>query len=697
MELKKIWEIIWRRKWIIIQAFLITSLTATIGSFLLPPVYETSAKIYIKTSDTASLLLSNIGLNIAAIPGSGQGTETETPTLIALTTVEPVLKKLISRLQLRTRKGDLMEPKGLLDSKFIVSKIFPKPYLEIEQFEETDLIEITASSSDPEEAAMIANTLAEIYINANLKQRREEYRNVITFISKQIKKAKGDYLNALEEIKNFKIKEKTVDLAEETTTAINNIAELMIKKGESVIHISETREKIKILKIQLNKLSETMVSSSAISENPQIEILKKTLSELEIELAAFLTEKRPDHPDVVAIHQKIKKAKSELRNEIMIFQELSTELQNLDRELAALKANVNGINADIDQRMSQLSSIPMKAFTESQLQLQHEVNKGIYSSLLEYLYQAGIAEAMTLSDVKLVEIAAIPKIDKPESPNKVLDGIIGIFLGTIFGLGLAFFVEYLDDTIKTPDEVKEQDLTLLGTVPRFKRRESPLISQRDPKDPTSESYRTIRNSLKFASLDKPISSLLIASSIASEGKTSTVVNIGISISREGKKVLLVDTDLRMPKLHVPFGLSNSIGITNILAEQVKPGDAIKETDVEGLRVLTSGPVPPDPGSMVDSEKMRQLIEDLVQQYDIVILDSPPILGANDAIVLAGFTGSLILVLESGKITRRALSETRERMRQGNVQLLGSVLNKFSLGMGSYYYNYKNGYYADSKK
>ena len=266
----------------------------------------------------------------------------------------------------------------------------------------------------------------------------------------------------------------------------------------------------------------------------------------------------------------------------------------------------------------------------------------------------------------------------------------------MFGFGLAFLVDYLDDTIKTPEDGKDFGQTFLGTIPRFRRKESHIISDRDPKDYMCESYRTVRNSIKFVSLDRHLNTLLITSPTEGEGKTTTAVNLGISITSEGKKVLLIDTDLRRPAIHSVFGTLNSIGVTTILAEEAKPEDAIKKTDIEGLSLLTSGPVPPDPGRMVESAKMARLIKNLAQQYDIVILDSPPILVANDAIVLAGYVDTSILILESGKITRRALSQAEELLKRANIQPVGAILNKSKIEKGSYYYYYYKSPYCKGK-
>ncbi|MFH0811639.1 MAG: polysaccharide biosynthesis tyrosine autokinase, partial [Pseudomonadota bacterium] len=648
MEFRKIWEIVWRRKWIIIQAFLVILLTAIGGSFLLTPVYETSAKVLIKSSGTEASLLSALGLQGITPVARTQDTTLDTP--IALASVEPVLEKVILRLQLRDRNENLMKPSDLIEPSLIKSLIFPVPYVEIDAVEETTLIEITAGSCDPEEATMIANTLAEVYIEEDLKQGKEEYRSVREFIEGKIEAVKAEYLQVLEEIRKFKVAEKTVDLETETKAAIDKLETLMKEKEDTIKTLSENRAKIETLKDQLSRESETVTSSTAISENPQIENLKQKLTDFEVQLAQELIEKTPDHPDVVALKQKINKVREELKKEVELFKESSQELQNLERELAALESHVKGVNADIDRHMSVLYAIPNKTFNESQMELKLSATQDLYSSLLEYLYQVGVAEAMTISGITVVEPAQVPEIDKPESPNKVLNGIMGMFLGLMFGFGLGFLVDYLDDTIKTPEEVKEQGLTILGTIPKMGRKESHIISETDPKDPLSESYRTVRNSIKFVSLDKPVKTLLITSPLPGEGKTTTAVNLAISMTRDKKQILLMDTDFSNPGISRIFGMSGSIGITNILANEAIIEEAVQKTDIEGLSLLATGPTPPDPGQMIESQKMKQLIKDVSQKYDFIILDSPPVLLINDAVVLARYVDASILLLESGKTT-----------------------------------------------
>jgi len=695
MELWNIWNIVWRRKWIVLQAFLLVLVSAVVTSYLIPPKYETKSKLIIEASNPAESILSSIGLSdLSDLIPFGTSSDTTVKNTIALATIEPNIKQVIALLQLRDTDGNLRKASDLLKSNIIISTFTSKPYLEATEVEDTDIIEIRSLSSDPDEAAMIANTVAEIFLEENLNQRRGQYKSAKLFIDEQIKKAKKEYLETLEEIKDFKIKHQTVDLAIESKVAIEKIAELMQQKEDNIIDIAEVEAKIDTLQRQLAKESDTNVSGSAISENPYLETVKRKLLELETQLAQMLTEKTSEHIDVRILREQIGKAKAELKKEMAFYKGSSKDMQLLERELAALRVHLTNVNADIEKYLSLLYTIPDKAVIDAQLKSKLTVSQELYGALLEYLYQVGVAEAMTLSDIRLADAAVAPPIDEPISPNIYLNASVAGFLGLILGLALCFLVDYLDDTIKTPEDAKQYaDFTFLGSIIKFSAKESPLIADKDPKDPICESYRTLRNNIRFSTLGKSVKSLLVSSSMENEGKTTTVVNLAISISREEKRVLIVDADLRKPRVHQLFGLSNSAGLTNVLTDGTDMAQVIQTTGIPGVSVLMSGPVPPDPGQMIESENMAELIKQLSERYDMIIVDSPPVLIANDAIVLAGCCDSAILVLESRRATRGSIANVAEHLDRANVKLTGMVLNKLSIEAGGYYgYYYKSGYY-----
>jgi capsular exopolysaccharide synthesis family protein len=345
------------------------------------------------------------------------------------------------------------------------------------------------------------------------------------------------------------------------------------------------------------------------------------------------------------------------------------------------------LDKEIARHMKNISRMSDKVFQNSQLKLEMKVNQDLYESMLEYLYEISIVELSVSPDIKVVEAATAADIDEPDSPNKVLNGILGIILGLLCGFSLGFMFDYVDDTIKNQEDVKKFGYALLGVVPKFKRRSPVLISEKSSKDPVSEAYRSIRNSIRFASVDKEVKSLVVTSPMAGEGKSTTASNLAISMANEGRKVLLVDLDFRLPSLHKLWKLDNQIGCSNLLVGQAGLSDSIQKTRVENLHVMTCGPIPPDPVALIESEKMNMVLDELIRKFDRVVIDVPPVLAANDAIVIARRCDGLICIIESCKQTHAVFKQTKDIFDRANIQPLGLVLNKLPIGRAQRYYYY----------
>jgi tyrosine-protein kinase Etk/Wzc len=679
MELEILWEKIYRRKWIVIQAVLIILLSAVAITFFVSPKYETSAKLLLKTSDSTSSLLNTLGMTDLTRGSQFQSSDDkQIKNSISLSQIIPILNDVISLLQIRDKDGDLLKPEDLLKSNIIISQVTRKPLVRVEEIVDTDLIEVRVKSSYPEEAAIIANTLAEMHLKENLERRKEEYRSARDFIGEQIKSVEAGYEDTLEELKNFKINENTLDITIETKLGLEKMSELLKRKEEKVIKIAELSASIEKLKSQLENQNENMVSSSAVAENPQLLGLKERLFELEFQLSETLSEKTEEHIDAVILKNKINKARSELSKEIEILQRTSTDLERLEREYAGVRAQLYEINREIEDYKPELLEIPEKESLGSQLQMRLSASQEIYGSLLEYLHQVGVAEALTISDIKLVEPAPLPDVNDPVSPNMMLNAVLGTFIGLIFGVGLAFIVDYLDSSIKTPYDAREHGaFPLLATIPYFRKAGDLIKTEKLPSDPMLEPFRRLRNSIKFSSVDKPVKSLLITSCQGGEGKPVTALNLGISVSREGKSVLIVDANLQKPRIHELFGDPGSPGITDVLLGEKDIKEVIKETDVAGISVLPAGTSPPDTGQVVESRAMKELIQGLSNQHDFVILDAPTLFPTHDTIVLAGYVDSSLIVLESNRTPSQLLSRAKAFFEHAQVKSIGSVLNKFS--------------------
>ena len=682
VELKRILQILLRRKWIAIQAFLVIFLIVLVGSFLLKPVYETEAKLWFKPPSITPSLFATIGLKeitsfIPSGPGPGQ---IDVGTKITLTKANPLMEKVIYRLQVRDKKGKLLIPNKLLMSS-ILSTLFPSPYVSVNQDPDSSTVSITARSPDPLQAMFLSNTLAEVYIEDSENERRKETQSARSFIDGQIVKVKEDYNKALKDILTFQDMHKTINLEIETRIAIEKMAELMKQKEDNVIDISETQEKIKTLRAQLQQ-SPLSVSSIIVKENPQVQRIMQDLFQLKSKLAGELTDKTEKHPDVLLLKQQIKELEKELEKEVRTHQATSPELSELGRQLAALQVHLIGVNNDIDKYTNLVKTLPVKSNEEAKLKLALTASQDIYSSLLDYSNRIGVAEAMTLPDAMIVQ-AAIRPYD-PKSPKIILNGIIGAFVGLIFALGLVLIAEYIDDTLKTPEDIElYKELVFLGSIPIIKGQK--LIAAMDVNDPVSEAYRAIRYGIKYASPDKPVKSFIITSSRPKEGKSLTVANLGISFSQTGLKVIMVDTDLRRPYLHELFQKTNQAGLTKAITGECTLEEAITDTGIEGLSLLPSGPTPPDPGKIFESERLKEFIMLLKKRYDVVIFDSAPLLIKSDATVLGRYVDGVIYTLEAEKTTRRDVTETIDVLKKADVKLLGVVLNKYGRKKKSYYY------------
>ncbi|MFX0203978.1 MAG: GumC family protein, partial [Candidatus Hodarchaeota archaeon] len=474
MEFLKIWEILLRRKWIVISVFLTFFIAVVIGTHLVARTYKARAKLLVETSDSLSSLLTALGLE--ALGGGATDTSDEDyETDIALATIRPLLEELISSLDLRDRAGKVMEPDDLIEWS-LINKIFPQPYLEVDQYEDAGMLEIIATSSNPSEASNMSNKLSDLYINDMLDRTREEYKAAKIFIEDQIQRVREEYYKSLAALRDFQIREKTVDLSLETQNLINKIATLNTNYEDNETKILELEKEAARVNEKLKEREKYRKESEEFTQSDQIKSLKTRLNELLVSISGKSIDFSREHPEYKQLEKEVDTAKSLIKKEAKvvfdsekfsvdpIYDELSMKLIEgyIDREVNIAKRKI--LQQYIDEYQDELLKLPAKSIENSKLNLAISVNDEMYQNLLEYLTQVGIAESITLSNVRIVEPAATP--DKPDFPKKSINYSVGLFLGLFWGLALAFFIEYIDNTIKSPDDIKHiKDLTLLGTIP----------------------------------------------------------------------------------------------------------------------------------------------------------------------------------------------------------------------------------------
>lgn len=288
----------------------------------------------------------------------------------------------------------------------------------------------------------------------------------------------------------------------------------------------------------------------------------------------------------------------------------------------------------------------------------------------------------------------------PIGPNTTLNVLLAALIGAALALGAAVLLEYLDDTVKSPDDIERvTGLSALGVIARIgsvRKATDQLISKRDSSDPINEAYRVLRTNLQFAGLKSPGGSLLITSSSPGEGKTTTAANLSVMLAQTQKRIILVDADLRRPSQHKVFGVSNRAGLTSLILDESLPLDAVMQpTGVPGLQLMTSGPLPPNPAEVLNSAEMMRIIDRLRQSADIVIFDSPPVLAVTDAVIMSSKVHASLLVVDAGRTRSDALRRSSAALsRSADARLLGVVMNKISTrraeGYYYYYYYYSTG-------
>lgn len=380
--------------------------------------------------------------------------------------------------------------------------------------------------------------------------------------------------------------------------------------------------------------------------------------------------------------------------------------RNLDEQIAGLEARIAEVQKLLaglgDSLGGDASSVPAYNRLEmTRLQTELTSLQTRYTILLSSAEEFRLAAARYSDNVTLLAPAELPT--SPVSPSKMKNTLLGMVVGAMVGVGAAFLREYLDDTIKTADDVSQAlGLVTLGNIFRIgagRTLKDSLVTSVDGRSPVAESYRILRTNLAFCGVGNPGGAIVVTSAGLGEGKTTTAANLAVVMAQMGKRVILVDTDLRRPMLAKMFEMNGTDGMSTLLAGQGPVGDAdLIPSEVPNLRLIPSGPIPPNPAELLGSPRMAEVIQSLREQADVVIFDAPPALAVTDSSVIASQVDGALLVIDAGETRREVVQRAAEMLQKGGVKLLGAVLNKLQPGKrGGYYYQYYYKYYGSEKK
>ena len=773
-------RIVLARKWIVLLIFL-ASLGATFYYLkTATPVYQTQVVIMRERTE-------QIPSTIIGIP------------------LEREKESLSGHMELLESTSSIVEIKKLLKANYNLE--FAGKF----SLQGSDsIIRLTARAPTPELAQALANTTAEVYIQKIVAMKKSDLDKGVTFLEQQVELVSKQIEQSEKALNEFRNK-KGITLVTSSGGLLEKLSSMQNELSKIELDIELIKAQLQSVQVLIAEKRQASLSSLATSLPPQIDAIQSRLINLQLQLDTMREKFTEEDPEVISVQQQIDTLQKRLEVELterlkkegLTSLDLLSEIQSLVQQSISLTVQLRGLELKAAQLTKRIAKYqeehPELVATQvelTRLERQARVREQTYMMLLGKYEDLRLLKEMKTSGLNIITEAALPQ--SPISPQKKKLLIFGLISGLVLGVGFAFLLEYLDDSIKLKEDVERYlALPVMGTIPkispfkvpesalsrrelstdslstdsgnglnglgsdnpehlnsptpipsenpdliedaagqqgekrispmrlkqknvkghrkRIKRLLSRIIIYAEKRTPILTNYRTLAANIKYANVDTPIQSLLVTSAAPIEGKTSTATNLAISMAQTDNKVLLIDTDLRRPRIHRIFQQDRSPGLTDLLVDEnisieevyqqgVHPTEEafIRPTSIDNLYLFPCGAHVSNPEGLLSSEKMKQLIKSLTSQYDIILFDSPPLISAADAMILASEVDATLMVIHSGKTKRLVALQGKELLENVDAQIIGAVLNNidYSKQYGSYYYYYyyyRSYYYSSDEE
>ena len=555
--------------------------------------------------------------------------------------------------------------------------------------QKTRLVEIVYESSDPQFAALAANTLAEEYTAQNLELRLATYQKNLRWLSEEVAKQEKKVTDAEAAMTQYRTDQNALSLGDRqniTIARLNALNETVTRQRTERLQKEATYNQLK----SVDPASDAADSFPVVAATPGVVEAKNRLTDLLAERARLSSRYLPSHPEMQKLDLQIKNASETLTAQ------RARVIESVKNDYQSAAAAERSFAASLEQQKHEAMDLDRKSGSYVVLQRQADSDRQLWQSLLQQQKELQVVSNSRSNNVQVMDRAEVP--GGPFSPNTRREWFTAMMAGILVAFGLAFGIEYLDDTVKTPEDVsKRLGLPLLGLVPAIRGTRVPLLSETVPHD-FGEAFRSLRTSLVFTAGAGESRVIAVTSSQPLEGKTTTACNLATALALGGSRVLLIDADMRRPGLHQVMGVQNEAGLSQLLVGQSRAREAVQRTSEPNLFVITAGRTPPNPSELLASERMKGFLANLTHgPFDWVVLDTPPVLAVTDAVVLAGHVSTVVFVVGS-EMTRRVHAERAlTTLRAGKPRSIGVVLNRVDFDRNKYYYaryygyNYKSYY------
>jgi len=673
------WRVVRSRKEIILAITLLVMLTGAFVTSLLPERFMATCRIKVQQDSPTVQSF-----------GGMQNMPSYNPYFL-LTEMEVlqsalILGEVVDNAQLTRVWGGRLKGGAELPREVAVEWL--KRRVRIQQQRNTSNIDITVVADEPGEAARLANLIAETYLNQRLSSNLNEVRRAISSLNqildekaREVEEAEDELERVREELGVTALGMSGFRITAETERVRQLQADLMSFRVDMLTREARLRE-------LENLEGEGLINALLMSiPDRSLEMLRGQVIDAEIQMSMLLENLGPNHPDV----RRVRAGLDETRNRMLM--SIDGIKAGLRSDFQVSRSKVQALESElekVEQAERDAQSRKLLPFERAERELRQR--RTIHAALQARVAQEGVDVRLPRNPVEVFEPAQPPM--KPFSPRWALNIALSAFVGGVFGVGLAFFIEYLDTSVKTVDDVERHlNTPVIGVIPQ---KVKPL-NQEGPDSPHAESYRVLRTNLQFSNKGMNGGAFAVCSGGVGEGKSTTLFNLAYVCAMMGDRVIIVDSDMRRPVQHTILGVSNRSGLSNVLLRDMPVEEAIKTTSHPNLHFLPSGRLPSSSVGVLDSQRVRDLIQNLKSRYDYVFFDSPPIMGVSDSSIIASEVDGVLLVIQYRKYPRQMSARAKRLVENVGGTVVGVVLNNINILRDDSYYYYSSYYshYADN--
>jgi polysaccharide biosynthesis transport protein len=693
-------QVLYRRRYIAVSAFLLVFLSMTLYTVTATRTYEAGTRLLIER-DRPNVV------SFQEVLDQGAQTDDYYETQYAILRGRGLARRTIESLELWDHpllnqrpgfslRGFLMAPFNAMTRWFEPPREIEAPdaeetaaqsrvidrflaNLNVEAVRYSRLVDVTYQSSDPVLAARVANTLGEAYIRQAVEFTSTTTKEASDFLTEQLAQQREKLEKSEQALQTYRERTDSVSLEERQNVVVQRLADL----NAAVTKANTTRIQKEAAYNQVKIALENPAAIDTVPlilSNPFVQQQKTELATLQRQRAQLSEKLGPNHPDMIKVGVAIKNAEARIQSEV------AQIVQAMRNDYEAAAAEERSLTSTLNRQKVEAQGLNRAGIEYGVLHRDAEANRQMFESLLKRTQETGISEELKSGNIRVIDQAETPRA--PVSPNSFNNLLIGLLGGLGLAVGLAFAFEYGDDRIKNPDELKKNlGLPFLGMVPALfdKSITTPLITGGAP-NLFGESFRSIRTNVLFSSADEGSRLVVVTSSAPGEGKTAVSSNLSLALAQAGHRVLLIDGDMRKPRVHEVFSHPLAPGLSNLLVGDKQVSEAIRESPQQGLWLMSAGTFPPNPAELLGSKKFRDLTVFLQQHFDWVIIDTPPVMAVTDASIAANLAHGVLFVVGAEMTSRRVAQRAVEQLEMSQARFLGAVLNRVDLEHNAYYYS-----------